>query len=575
MKKIIYTILALAFLGLESCQTDWDELNKNPNQLEKPAPELVLNYVFRQSVVQMANNNMNYLWPYANQITIQASRYNTQNDGNWQNLYVNVLGNLTQLKKLYAGDPNYNNRLQIATIWECYIYAYLTGLHGPVPMSEAMSNSSSIKYDSENEVYKELLDRLKKASDAIDLKGDKLTLDPILSGSNEKWKKFANSLRLRIALRCIKNAPEAAIPAIQELMQDEQNLMTSNLDNLSLKFAAGDSNESPYYTRLVRNTVINTQYPKMNYYLFTFLRSYKDPRIDAYFERPAESDRYTITDTLSRAKDDTLSIVTYKAPHIGQDKTNAPLPQWGLTGTNPLSGIGFNSYSSPKGTILADNYAFKIMDYSEVCFLKAEVAELGFGGSKSADDYYYEGIRANLNSWSITDNQSYTDYIANNGIKWDTQGKGFNYIFGIVNSSIPSDNLAKIYIQRWLNYYPDGAFDAWCLQRQTQSLNLPPMTQSGNQFLSSDVTDIPDRWEYPFSSKSYNNVGYSNAVSSIGGIDYPNVVLNFAKTPVRVNWKGISGFYDFSAVRKQYGTSLESLEVQGVPYTVVSKFKKK
>jgi hypothetical protein len=188
MKKIIYTILALAFLGLESCQTDWDELNKNPNQLEKPAPELVLNYVFRQSVVQMANNNMNYLWPYANQITIQASRYNTQNDGNWQNLYVNVLGNLTQLKKLYAGDPNYNNRLQIATIWECYIYAYLTGLHGPVPMSEAMSNSSSIKYDSENEVYKELLDRLKKASDAIDLKGDKLTLDPILSGSYEKWK---------------------------------------------------------------------------------------------------------------------------------------------------------------------------------------------------------------------------------------------------------------------------------------------------------------------------------------------------------------------------------------------------
>lgn len=565
----------LIAIFLQSCQNDWNELNKNPNQLEKPAPELVMNNVFRISIIQMANNNMNYLWPYANQITVSSSRYNTQNDGNWQTLYVNVLGNIAQLKKLYSGDAKYNNRIQIANIWECYIYAYLVGLHGPVPFSESMSSNKTIKYDSENEIYTGLLGRLKKASDEIDLKGDKLSPDPILGGDNLKWKKFANSLRLRIALRCIKNIPEVAIPAIQELMDKEQDLMTSNFDNVSLKFATGDSNESPYYTKYVRNTVISSMFPKMNYYLFTYFRSYEDPRIDAYFDSPEENDRFTITDTLSRSLDDTLSVVSYKAPHIGQDKTGSPLPQWGLTGTNPLAGTTINSFSSPKATILGENYAFKIMDYAEVCFLKAEIIELGYAGNSSAEQYYYEGIQANLNNWSLFNNQVFTNYISKDGIKWDTKGKGFNYVFGIVNSNIPADNLSKIYLQRWINYYPDSAFDAWTLQRQTQSLNLPPMTSSGNQFLSSDVTDIPDRWEYPFSSKSYNSVGYSNAVTSIGGIDYPNVVLGFAKTPVRVNWRNMSGFYDFSAARKQYGTTIESLDTKSIPYKVLSKFKKK
>ena len=574
MKKITYSLIILVGIGLFSCTKDWDKLNKNPNQLEKPSPEQIMNFVFKSTIDQMAQNNMSFFWAYAHHLTVTASRYNTQSEQNWRNMYINVLGNLNQMQILYAKDPNYNNRVQIAKIWECYVYAYLVGLYGPIPLSEAMSTSQSIKYDSENEVYRELLIRLKAAGEAITPNGDKLTQDVVLNGNNARWKKFANSLRLRIALRCIRNQPDEAITAIQELMGNETELLTSNSDNVKMSYGAGDVNESPYYTRLVRNPVVDGLKPKLSNYLFTYFRSFEDPRLNAYFESPAYEFRPNVIDTLSSTQDDTLRVVSYRIPHLGQNKTTAPLPAWGITGSNPLSGVLVTGYSDPKPFILADNYAFKIMDYAEICFLKAEASELGYIGNRSSEQYYYEGIEANMNAWSIYDTQAVSSYKSRNGVKWGTSNAGMFDVFGVVRTGMPAEDITKARIQQWINYYPDGAFDAWCLQRATQSLNLPPLTNSGNQFLSSDVTDIPDRWEYPLSAKSYNPLGYTNAVASIGGIDYPNVILNFAVPPQRINWKNISGFYNPSASLKQYGTTIQGLIAAGIPYTVQSKFKR-
>lgn len=574
MKKIIYIVSVLLAGIFQSCTKNFEETNTNPNQFNAPDAEAIFTGVAKATVDQMERNNYLFFWTYSNFFAIDGgtARYGSGDDTNWQQMYVNVLGNINQLKKRYKDNPQYANRIQIAEIWECYAYSYLVGIYGPIPYSQAMvTNTPVIEFDDENTVYKSLLERLKNASDGLKLTGaDTFTPDVVFNGDLLKWKKFANSLRLRIALRCLRNQPEAAEAAIRELMADETLLMQGVADNAKLSYGTGEGNEAPYFIRLVKNTIADGDFPKLNDYLFTNFRSYKDPRLSAYFEPVPVADQYAMLDTLASTADDTLRIVSYKIPHLGSPKSPAILPAWGLIGQSPISGTVFKNFSKPKASILTSNKPFNIMDYAEVCFMKAEAKFLNYGGAKTAEEYYKEAITTNFTTWGIA--ASAPDYLNTNGIKWDTQGKGFNYYTGLVNTDIPLDNLTKIWTQRWINYYPDGAFDAWCLQRRTLSLDLPPLTNAGNPNLNSTITDIPDRWEYPNVERTYNPTGYNNAIAKFGANDLPTVSLKFAKPVVRRDWNTARAFYDPKYIQKWYGPTIQSLSAAGIPYVLVNKF---
>lgn len=570
MKKCLRLLLLLPLL--QSCTKDFDEVNTNPSQFLSPAPEAIFTGVLKGSVDQMVSNNMLYFWSYAHHISIQggASRYSSGNDATWDNSY-RYLSNLNQLKVLYANKPGYSNRIHIANIWECYIYAYLVGIYGPIPYSQALkTDSSAIRFDAENDVYTSLFQRLKTSSDSINLSGDKFAPDPLMGGDLTKWKKFANALRLRLALRCRLNLPVLSETVIREVMANENNLLTSASDNIKFSYGTGDVNESPYYTRLLRNAVVVDQLPKASSYLFTNFRSFKDPRLAAYFEPVPPANQVTITDTLSSSMDDTLRVVQYKIPYYGIDKSPQVLASWGLPPA-PLGSVATEAASSVKSFILAADHPFMIMDFAEICFLKAEAAFLGFGGSKTALAYYTEGITANFNTWGV--GSALAAYLTQNGVKWDTQGNGFYLYTGLVKTDIPLDNLSKIWVQRYINYYPDGAFDSYCLQRRTRSLDLPPHTNVNNQYLSADVSDFPDRWEYRPNQFTLNLVGTQDGVAKLGGPNLPNVLLKIAKPFTRKEWRTAKAFYDTQALQKWYGTTVQSLQAAGIPYTIINKFR--
>lgn len=577
MKKyIIYIVIAAAGF-LQSCTKDFEEINKNPSQFNAPDAEAIFTGVAKATADQMERNNSLFFWSYANYFSIDGgtSRYQSGDDTNWQQLYINVLSNLNQLKLKYGSDPLYANRIQIANIWECYAYSYLVGIYGPVPYSKAMiTNQPIIEFDDENTIYASLLDRLKQASDNIKLTGgDVFAPDVVFNGDLLKWKRFANSLRLRIALRCLKNQPAAAEAAIRELMTNETMLMQSAGDNAKLVFGTGEGNESSYFIRYIKNTINEGDYPKLNDYLFTHFRSYNDPRLGAYFEPVPVADQYAVLDTLSSVADDTLRIVTYKIPSLGSPKSPTTLAAWGLIGQSPISGTAFKNFSKPKPSLFVSSRPFVMMDFAEVCFLMAEAKYLNYGGTKTAEQYYTGGINANFANWAITGTPA-TAYLNTAGIKFGTEGKGFNYYTGIVNANLPLDDLKKIYYQRWINYYPDGAFDAWSLQRQTQSLNLPPHTNPGNIFLDPLAADVPDRWEYPQVERNNNPKGYAGVVAKLGGLDVPVTPLKFSVTYTHKTWANVTAFYDPKYIQKWYGTTIESLTAAGIPYLLVNKYRR-
>lgn len=568
MKKIIY-ILSIASVGLlGSCTKNFEAINTNPAQFVSPDAEPVFSSTVKRTVDLMAGNNVDFLWEYSHIIN-KSGRYGGGNDTYWQQTYVEVLGNLKQLKELYKDNPGYSNRMQIANIWECYVYYMMVSTYGPVPYSAALEMTPSVKYDDENTIYASLLERLKVSSDGIVLTGDKFSPDILYNGDLTKWKKFANSLRLKLALQIQLNIPGAA-DAIRELMTNESMLISGDADNARFVYSATEGSESPYFVKLLKNVTNADGMPKMSDYAMLYFRSYKDPRMQAYFEAVAPVNQLVITDTLRSLTDDTLRVVNYKIPYMGNAKSTFNIPAWNLTGLSPFSGASVNSFSNVQPSVLAAAHPFVIMDYADVCFMKAEARELNLGGTKTAEQYYYDGINANFAFWGIS--ASAAAYQSGDGIKWNTQGKGYNNYLGLVNSDIPLSNMSKIWVQRWLNYYPDGGFDAWCLQRRTNNLKLIPHTNPGSGVLNNPYQELPDRWEYPVIAERNIEAYRAALVILKSPQDSPETPLKFANPYIHRNWSQAQPFYDARFEQKWFGNYIQDLTAKGIAYTVANKF---
>ncbi|MFA6085659.1 SusD/RagB family nutrient-binding outer membrane lipoprotein [Mucilaginibacter sp.] len=570
MKKLIKYMVVLLVATTVSCTKNFTELNTNPSSFASTEPANVLPGVFYTTLNRFALTNIQNLWEYGHLIQAQG-RYNQGADDNWNKMYVNVLGNTTQLKKLFKNNPAYANTMAITDIWECYVYAFLVGTYGPCPYSHMGDLTNSfVPYDDENSIYTDLLSRLKADAAAIKTTGgDKFTQDPIYGGDMSKWIKFANSLRLRIALTVQKNLPDLAATNIKDVMANESALLTSDADAPKFNYGTASGSQSQYNVSVIQSTsytVSGGSIPTMSDYVFTYFRSYKDPRLGAYFVKAVKP--FAITDTLTSTLDAKHYIVSYPIPHLGQPKSAQYLSNWSFqtathTGNDgPFAGasVANQNYSTLQPVLYTATRPFYIMTYAEVCFMKAEAALRGYGGTQPADQYYYAGINANFAFWGLSQVQA-NAYEAQNGIKWNTAGQGFNYDLGpSISTSIPADNFKKIWIQQWLNYYDDGGFEAWLLQRRTQNLVLPPHLTPGTGLPLGPFQNLPDRFIYPQSEITNNPQGYATGLKLLGGKDLQATRLSFEPAYTPIDWSKVPAYYDISFVQRWYGNTIQDAQ---------------
>jgi len=572
MKKLITYIIVLLIASTVSCTKNFTEINTNPEAYSSAEPAFVLPGVFYTTLNRFALTNIQNLWEYGHMIQ-QQGRYNPGADDNWVKMYVNVLGNTAQLKKRFAGNPAYANTTAITDIWECYVYAFLVGSYGPCPYTYMGDISNPyVLYDDENTIYTSLLSRLKADAAAIKVTGgDKFTQDPIYGGDMSKWIKFANSLRLRIALTVQKNLPALAVSNIQDCMANESQLLTSDADDPKFNYGTASGSQSQYNVTLSQSnsyTVSNGLLPTMSDYVFFWFRTYKDPRLDAYFTKAVKP--FAIVDTLTSTADSKHYIVSYPIPHLGQQKgLPSFIPSWTwVTPTHTTNDPPFNgasvinqNFSTPTAALYASTRPFYIMTYAEVCFMKAEAALKGYGGSQTADQYYYAGINANFAFWGLSQTQA-TTYQTQNGIKWNTGSVGFYHQWTPVISSALSanDNLRKIWLQQWINYYDDGGFEAWLLQRRTQNLTLPPHTQPGLGAAFTNAQNLPDRFPYPATEIANNPQGYLSGVKLLGGADYQQTRLAFEANYTPIDWNKVPSYYNISFVQQWYGNTIQAAQ---------------
>lgn len=516
--------MVLFSLMLASCKKQLERTNINPNNPENVDPEYLLN----SSVLNTINlfggaMRRETLSHYSNYVSVgggQLERYYTfasTVNGYWQSGYVNCLQPVHQIIVKYEGNPEYKNRVWIAKVFEAYIYSNLVAVWGPIPKSHALSGNVYTPYDKEEDIYYDLLNTLKGAVDSINLSGDKYssTADAVFGGDLLKWKKFANTLRLKLAIRISNANPSEAQKVITEVLSDESNTITA-ADETAHAFWGNTSDTWSYLYNynVVQATANAASLNVISESLIQYMLPYNDPRLPVY-ATPAPGG-------------------PYKGQYFGQPKADQ-LPQGvSLPGGSPHSSLGPSDYSQIGAYFTKPDAEYVFLSYEEACFLKAEVALKGWGGSKSAEQYYVEGVTASMQKYNIPQADINT-YLATPGIKWntvvDTTGRGaeFEDYLGLTTSAILTpDPFRQIIMQEWLaGFY--NAMDAWTLIRRTQVLDFPPhFNPDGGEGGVVGYANIPQRLNYPPSEYNVNGDELSKALQWLGGPDNLRTKLWFA-----------------------------------------------
>lgn len=267
--KIALGVSALSMLFFAGCKK-FRDVNKNPNNPDQVTIQLLLPSAqaeIAQSLggkFQIAGGIWSQYWtqdPSASQYrgfeqyVVDASEFNNQ----WNGLYAGALTDLEQIIKLGGTQKNY---IAIAKILKGYTFQLLTDEFGDVPFSEALQGESqgltSPHYDNQEAVYNGLISLLKEGvseldDDAAHPAGD----DLIYGGDLDSWRKFGNTVLLRVYLRLAYRSPAVAEAGITELYANGIGFIEEG-GTAQIVYSSEPGNYNPMYSE-INNAVINRQ----------------------------------------------------------------------------------------------------------------------------------------------------------------------------------------------------------------------------------------------------------------------------------------------------------------------------
>ncbi|WP_312762345.1 SusD/RagB family nutrient-binding outer membrane lipoprotein [Epilithonimonas sp.] len=389
MKKILASLTAV-FL-LQACNGDYTELNKDPNSYYTTVPSTLLTYAEKQLVDYLTTpsvntNNLRLTMQYWNETSYSdESNYNfvTRNVANnvFLYLYVRSNKNIIQAKQLVndysptaAEVPTWEtvkkNQLAILDMLQIYTYQTAVDTFGDVPFSQAgdVDKYPLPKYDNAKDIYSQLITNLKADLASIDTSGKSFsTGEKFYNGDMTKWKKFGNSLLLKLGIALADSDPDLAKATCQAAISG--GVFASSADDCNLAYLSASPNFNQMYANLVANGRNDFVAGKP---IVDLMNSTNDPRRSTYFR---------------------LKNGSYIGGTIGV-----------MTSFDNFSAPGDFAYTATTPGIL--------MNYTEVAFYLAEAsARWAIGGN--AATLYNNAVTASFLQWGKTSAEASTYLLAN------------------------------------------------------------------------------------------------------------------------------------------------------------------
>lgn len=509
MKKILYIMsAAMMTLSVNSCSDRFEEIDINPNQTQNPLSYGIFNSANKEYMDEMRGSfssgrvtlpwvqyaaaqdyteDNRYLYRVTYNATIWALHYRVAQD---YKQIIDLNTNPATADAMSAYGPN-ENQIAAARTMLAYVFLNLADTFGDVPYYsygnpdpdfQALSINTELqpKFASQAKIYADILKELGEASAMVKTDQKVFTQGDVLFGSGLKLKKFANSLRLRVATR-VKGVVPGAEAAMAEAIAS--GVMTSNADNVGVEYEDNLVNPSPMYNAFrtrsdfgISKTFVDLlKGEKGNFGL--------DPRLFQY-----ATPKGVVKSAILAG---TSPVSTNPADYNGMP--------YGITSSDVASQVPSSNFFSKN--VYKRNYKEMFMEYSEVEFLLSEA-----NGWSQAN--YVKGVEASMQKWGVP-TAAITSFISN----------------------LPAANKANVLNQKYVALYMQP-YEAWAEYRRTgypSTLLLPGQTGDFNvptndgrttyvfTSLVPELTDLPTRLYYPTTAQTLNRINYEAAATAIGG----------------------------------------------------------
>ncbi|NTW25598.1 MAG: SusD/RagB family nutrient-binding outer membrane lipoprotein [Lentimicrobium sp.] len=529
----LYIILLLTVL-LASCRKDFEEIDTNPQGFTTASDGSLFNGII-QSLVLTGNEqfyiNNEILYKQTQQAALTSASWGNYTIGTediWANYYKS-LPSFRELKKrfdTYSPSPSVTNMEAMLRITLAYKTFKLTDLFGDIPYSEAGYGFQDLtylhpKYDSQRDIYLSLLGDLEWAAENINDTTDRVepfvtfaSFDKLFNGDLKMWRKFANSMRLRYAMRMSEKEPTIAGEIIKDIIENNLPVLvgydftSSVLESACLWPAAnGFTNSSVSWSFREHNGL------RMGSNIWHQFSGSDEPDGSGIFDPRA----YIFFEG-----DETDKWVAFPQEPESGTPSSQGLPYGSHRDDRDNYHIKSNvNYSPFNFFVIADENFMPIilMTSAEVHYLKAEAYFRGIGVTMDrdmADIEYMNGLNTSVEWWVDLSEK----------LKLPLSGVGFeekisipsnlnvasvlNH-FGSWNATTDDEFLGFIYTQRWIDAFRQP-WEAYAEVRRTGLIHRE----------GAPVAHF--RLPYPPSEAQYNTENWNKAKAVQGG-EEPDVKL--------------------------------------------------
>ena len=512
MKNIIklftFAALILSLVTIISCTKNFETINTDNDNpaIKQAAPNMLLTNAIESMTDRVheifLGHEMGSCWvqqmakvQYTDEdrYIFRPSVVNTS----WRSFYA---ASGMDVQTIYSiGNKNYKG---VALVMKCYIGSVLTDLFGPVPYTKAWQGVGALlpSYDSQESIYRLMIAQLDSANTYyLDATGQAIAGDILYNNDILKWKKFANSLRLRLLLRMSAKDATFVTAEMTKMVSDPAKypVFESSSDNASLQYLGSAPNNNP----INENRKTRDDHRVSKNFVDLLKDKYGDYRLMLFANPATESDAFVgLPNGLLSA-----DAVAY----LGN----------GLTQTCKM-GDYFVAATAPG----------QLMNYAELQFILAEAAVKGYisGGITEAKVHYDAGITGSYDQYSTALQNIFTQ---NWGGSYGSLPIDSGYTvameldYHINDATAPAyfdaatittqDALQKIAEQRYIANF-DLGLEAWFEWRRTGYPVLTPAVAGINE------GKIPIRVPYPSDESATNPSALAAGIGLLGGADGMN-----------------------------------------------------
>lgn len=518
INKYVKATVSVALLSMMTgCTGNFEELNTNPFG---PTPEQMLGdnaetgSLIKTMIPTLAQGQQNN----AQMLDVMiGSEYGGLisnigawgNNGNYEtyNPRVGWYGNMfdTTMPQIYTSYFQIKQKTEgkgVAYNWAQLLRIAATlkisDCYGPVPYSKISGTAFTVPYDSMEDLYNALfadLDEVINSLKTVVLAGEDMSsltdYDLVYSGNFTRWVKYANTLKLRMAMRLVNVNPTLAREKAEEAVSDVIGVMVEAGDAAMSSFNDG---MNPYYR-------IGESWGEIraSANVTSYLKGYEDPRLSIYTQ---ESSKYP-ENSFVGVRNGIMQSATSKAAYQEFSKLN----------------IGMND-------------KLLIMSASEAYFLRAEAALRGYSVGGSAKDLYNKGVEISMTER----NAAIGNYLSSSKTPADyvdpyNSGNSMKATTAIApqydEKASMEANLERIMIQKWIANFPNG-WETWADIRRTGYPKLFPIVNNRN---TDGVTTQRGMRRLPFPQSEYNTntANVTAAAGMLGGADNSATDIWWAK----------------------------------------------